>query len=574
MKLNPKRTFLTAKSIWILFVLLLTHACSMSHTQDALLQSADSLMKSRPDSALIILESISSEKLSNPADRAKYALLFTQAQDKNYIVHTSDSLIRIAVDYYDSINNKDLAAKAHFYHGRVCQSMKNAPEAIKQYSRVLSMVEKTGNYELTCMSQGNMAQIFYQQDLLKKADSLFRQVELLSTQHNDSSRLAVALRTRGEICMEKGDQDEALTVLEKAYFISQMLNNKKIERMVVGSLSSLYSRMNNGCTAETFAWKFLQLSDSNQQYGAYLLLGDAYFKQEKFDSSAFYVSKSLPANNPETRQGAYMRLSDIARISGDFERAIRMEDSANVYKNLVHLSKQTIAVVESQKETQSQNLMQAIEENLISYRYIVGILFAVFILILTLLVFRKRKQRLESEKKQIDLQSQRRQLEDNLQQKNTEIHDLRLEIDKYELAHKNTESLLNEITELEKEKKRLRQHFLEQTEVYAKIKRMTTYYKKYSDWNEELKLNDWNELMSIPDLIEWFPKSCQQATEVLTEKEIQVSCLLKIGLTVIEISVVMRRSRDAINKHVKNIMNKLGYSEEMTFFLKDLSSFL
>ena len=43
-------------------------------------------MEEYPDSALHILESIETQQLSAQADRAYYALLLTQARDKNYIV--------------------------------------------------------------------------------------------------------------------------------------------------------------------------------------------------------------------------------------------------------------------------------------------------------------------------------------------------------------------------------------------------------------------------------------------------------------------------------------------------------
>lgn len=59
-------------------------SCSSS-VKSPLLLSADSLMEIYPDSALSILESISSPQKLPRADRALYALLLTQARHKNYI---------------------------------------------------------------------------------------------------------------------------------------------------------------------------------------------------------------------------------------------------------------------------------------------------------------------------------------------------------------------------------------------------------------------------------------------------------------------------------------------------------
>lgn len=69
-------------AIIILFAMSLLSSCTIRQDYNQQLLKADSLMQLRPDSALNILKSISSEKLSTRADNAYYALLLTQAQDK------------------------------------------------------------------------------------------------------------------------------------------------------------------------------------------------------------------------------------------------------------------------------------------------------------------------------------------------------------------------------------------------------------------------------------------------------------------------------------------------------------
>ena len=53
-----------------------------------------------PDQALVMLDSIDSDKLQD-CDRAKYYLLYYMAQDKSGLDVDNDSLIRIARDWYD-----------------------------------------------------------------------------------------------------------------------------------------------------------------------------------------------------------------------------------------------------------------------------------------------------------------------------------------------------------------------------------------------------------------------------------------------------------------------------------------
>lgn len=87
-------------------------SCSSS-VKNPLLLCADSLMEVSPDSALSILESISSPQKLSRADRALYALLLTQARHKNYVPLDDDSLIKTAVDYYGDRDKSLRAAQAH-----------------------------------------------------------------------------------------------------------------------------------------------------------------------------------------------------------------------------------------------------------------------------------------------------------------------------------------------------------------------------------------------------------------------------------------------------------------------------
>ena len=80
---------------------------------------AEELMNEKPDSALLLLEQIPVESLSHQ-QYADWCLLMTQAQDKCNIDLTSDSLIRIAVNYYEKRNsNPERQLLTFYYMGRV-----------------------------------------------------------------------------------------------------------------------------------------------------------------------------------------------------------------------------------------------------------------------------------------------------------------------------------------------------------------------------------------------------------------------------------------------------------------------
>lgn len=85
----------------ILFTLLLLTLSACKNQQvEAMLDQAESVMQERPVEALSVLRTIDATQLHARSQEARYAMLYTQAQYKNYIDTSNDSLIRIAYDYY------------------------------------------------------------------------------------------------------------------------------------------------------------------------------------------------------------------------------------------------------------------------------------------------------------------------------------------------------------------------------------------------------------------------------------------------------------------------------------------
>ena len=128
-----KRTRVMKRFI-LVFCAVLLGSCGNRSTVSNL-RSAESLISSRPDSALLLLRSIDPSDLRSKKTEAKYALLMSAALDKNYIDITSDSLISISVDYYAREGSAKDRMLAWYYHGIV---LKNAQD----FTRSIISLEK------------------------------------------------------------------------------------------------------------------------------------------------------------------------------------------------------------------------------------------------------------------------------------------------------------------------------------------------------------------------------------------------------------------------------------------------
>lgn len=117
----------------ILLIVMITASCGNIANVDLQLNHAEALMSKQPDSAKIFLESINPNVIRTAKKQARYALLYSQALDKNYIDETNDSLIRKAIDYYREHGSEREQMLAYYYLGRVQFNARSYQSAILSF---------------------------------------------------------------------------------------------------------------------------------------------------------------------------------------------------------------------------------------------------------------------------------------------------------------------------------------------------------------------------------------------------------------------------------------------------------
>ena len=143
----------------ILLFLMITGCRKQYPVEEKLLQ-AETVMNEYPDSALNLLKGIAQPELQTQAHHARYALLYSQALDKNYIDLTSDSLINIAVDYYK--DRDDVRAKffSFYYLGRIYTNANNPTQATLAYMEAEQLVDELGDDYATGLLYNQMGTIY------------------------------------------------------------------------------------------------------------------------------------------------------------------------------------------------------------------------------------------------------------------------------------------------------------------------------------------------------------------------------------------------------------------------------
>lgn len=525
-------------------------ACTETTGYNTTLVQADSLMNLHPDSALNMLESISTDSLKTKADRAYHALLLTQARDKNYIVQTDDSLIQVAVRYYDTHENAPLQARAYYCWGSLYRDRNDYSQAIDKYTIALSHINgRSENAELKASLYSNLGYLYYTQGLSTEADSIYQRAELLAKSQKDTASLCYTLSQRGMISLEQGKTyyPKAEQQMQQALSIGKAFSDSTILVPIYHSLSMLYSLMPKPGQALLYArLNYSGLKDTQHCYRTFLLLGNAYFINGQYDSAGIFLQKILKAERYyDTKADACMRLSEIAQKKGDMETFILLERKRTMYQDSAQINQQGHDILNTVIAHERNN------SNTISKRstYILCTVSTIFLAISFVCIFYFRKKHLQHK-------AEKKEWEETLQ---AEIAKANLRR-KQELAEKERENatLQEKVSQLVVKKPTHRQEEYKTSALYIKVSRITKDLQKV-ETKENLNEEEWSQFTALTNAGWYGIITYLDERYNLSAEEIRICCLYLAQVPVIHMGHFLHiQSRSTIQARTKNILLKMG----------------
>lgn len=510
---NMKKAVITTLSV---LIILLSVACNNRTDHNKHLVEIDSLITPRPDTALLMLKTLPANCLQTRADSAYYALLMTEARDKNFIIQTEDSLIQSALTYYNSTNDIEKRARAYYYSGCVYRDSRKKKEAMTQFLMAEPLAEEAGEKRLLSLIYFNIGHLYYSQNLNTQADSTYWLAAQIG--EKDPVLQASVLTQRGLIRMEKGEAayPEAEKMILKALSIAENSPNIRLKESIFSSLCLLYNWMENGEKAIEFAKRNLGVQENPDTcYKAFELLGSAYYQISQYDSARYYLQKALPTKHSATKASIYMYLADIAKEQGDLATSLEMERKYSAYLNNMQNNSQTDEIITAEKNLRFSSLP---EHNTQSIPLILSIgipltfigILAIFIRVL----FLRKKQ-------------------------NT--------------PHPIAAYIPEEIHE----------EILEQSDVYKKMKRIIQSYKTNDSSAEIMHKDDWRQLITETDKCWGNITSTLQSRHGLTEDEIRLCCLYLTDLPTSHLGYVLNCTRDTVYKRADRILEqRMGFAHK------------
>lgn len=523
------------------------------------MDSAESVMENLPDSALVILEGIESERLSSREERARYALLMSMALDKNYVDTTTFDVLQPAIDYYlgkgkGKANDK---LRTHYYRGRIYQNQGDNIHAMTSFMRCAETAGITDTLTLA-RTHVAMSVLYY-------------------NAHNPKGMIRHALKSAG-LFYQLNQTDMQMSCYLRALEGSILDDNKNLSDSIL-SLCNFINKIDSTFRKDLDCYKLSyalnygttkemenilnKISKDDIPQWAYCDVARGYLNLGMPKRAKEYLN-SVDSLNLLTRTQQYLiNLTDAYEANGEYKEAFyslnKLYDIVGE-KELIN-SEYKISFIHEQHRREIENLHVKQQTNFLIWGSValicilitlIGMLFYRHNLIKArVIIIEKDKEQLKAEKIKIELEREKEALiSDNqalqIAQMQTEIDTLNHLIEsKYKISKPIEKAVKERILALN-------------SLIASAISDNNKYAATYEEWKEKI-LHDYESFMnstrlalkvSHPDLMSYFEK------HELTEAEINYACLYALGLNGKEVGKYIHRQR---HYHISSdIRKKLG----------------
>jgi tetratricopeptide (TPR) repeat protein len=537
-----------------------------------LIDRAESLLKSDPDSSLILLDSIAVPDNLSDKLLARWCMLYGRVADTLYTDLPYVQQLLRAQAYYEDHGTKQEQAKIGLYLGRSYVEDKENEKAMKVYLQALDIALRCEDYNQAgyiCSYMGDLydfeGDYLLGKDKYKEAESYFRKAGNMRSS-------AFALQDIGRMYAFSDSLDIALTFLLKADTIIVEVGDSSDIGTIYNGIGNIYNMLDNKELAKLYLWKDINMSDFDDA-PSYRTLAGIYIEEGDFKNARICLEKaSVPSFNDMTRFSVLYGYSLLEKAEGNWEKAWFYLDEYNSASDSILTIRNRENIIKMEKEYEHLKIsLENMRLRSDKQTYLIYLIISVSILLILLWVFQIRIDRKNKRllKQEIDLSNKSNELfrlRDNLR-----IKQDRLEALSIQLSEKNEK--LNELDSREKLEKEYEQIKKEEETLVLRIaERRKDLFLSSAIAKKVIKLSqkvvpgatksplsekDWQNI--ITQVNEVYPFLADRlAAFNLSAAELRYCYLSLLGLDSIGESILLHIQPDSVNKRRQRVRQRLG----------------
>ena len=587
MTLTPLTTItsLTTRILPFLLLCATFFSCRDGGRAEGILRTADSLMEEHPDSALAILKRDSLEICRSGKDfRLWYALSRTEADDKCYILHVSDSAIRIAAGCYDSYGSALQRVRADYLLGRVYCDMHLYGHALTSFNKAIAVdAENDSVINRYKARAATWAGYVYEVEGLHK-DALRYNKLAYGYARKASAQVTeiYSLRDIGRSYRDLKRNDIAIPYYQQAAKKAKTIDDANLYNMVMEELAGIY--IEEGRLDEAYAalnTKFLATTDKD--IASHYYIWAMYFEKiGQLDSAVAYDKRGMKYSEISIKRDVSLDLARLLTKQGKRDEAMEYYEKYSLYSDSVEASelKETsdmLSQVEKSIDVERKNA--ALASSQLRLAAVMSILVVVVVIasvaLLGMYLKRKRKQREQLER------VRRYRLERSMKEKQrAQQNKERIALLENELTASNQtlselrQELIRNEAEMLKYKDALTAFEQKHGELLVADLADTDVYKLYHDPIAKPTSADYHMLVeALNKAYGDFTLRLKEFYPDIRSNEMWICCMVKAGLTSKEICNISSYSYSSIGmakvRLYGKMLGKKGSSRDFDTFIRD-----
>ena len=383
---------------WLLLLLIFAlQACvEKDRLEKQVIHQAELLMQEQPDSALHLLQTLHRPFLTGET-LARYALIHSIAQDKSGLDVTSDSLLRVAYDYYCQHPEDSLYARSQYYMGKYLCLTEQPDSSYNCLLRAKTVSEADKDYYTAYLATDRMRRIAEISDTTLCLNLSKEAYQLYLKQGADNPVNEVYLLCGiGDGHLRSEQKDSALHYYNIALEKARTSSDSIVVASVFQKLSRYYNHYHENRISLDYAQRALNYRGYVDKRLA-TLLAQCYTENAEYDKARQYINVLPDADSKEDKLVKLSLQHRLSAKTGDADAAQEYFNAACNVAADMYLSTQ-----KDKLELYRKNLHDALERQQAEHQSAVlliclGFSFALLILLSLLFINHKKNARREQE---------------------------------------------------------------------------------------------------------------------------------------------------------------------------------
>lgn len=547
-------------SLVAIVLFLIMGACN-NHPQAPILLEVEKIIEEQPDSALSILNKVENINQLSEKDHATYCLLLTQAQDLNYITHTSDSLIKIAATYFEKSNDKHKASLSYYYMGRVNTDLHDALKAQEFYLKALEIGEKTKDYHLLAKICNNLGTLYNYQDIYDLALPMQKKAlyYINMEQKQDTVNMSYILRNTARTFTLMNLEDSAVIYHKQALKYSRPYNISSI----LVDLGNIYIYKNEYVEAK----KYIDLAQNSTTilktlYPIYLSKGKLLSAMGQLDSAKYYLTQCSQSSNIYTQAGSLYHLAQVALKENDLNNYVKYTETYSTLRDSItkHSHFENIRIAQSMFNYQriakekDQFEKKAAQRMIFIYQVII-----IFFLTIAIFIFIFKREKIKKKRLTELKEEQYKRSQQYIENNNKQIFQLTETLHSKQEEMSEVERQLYEARKLMLEMEN-RQIFEKQETILLLEKdfhNSSIYIRIHREDDIQLSPSEWEELHQLIDAT--YPDFTNRLIRLYPQisiEEIHICYLVKMQLSIKKIAFIMHITSSGVSQCRRRLYKK------------------